>query len=139
MSVTELQVIDAAIEQFEKRGGFTTSHYQQNKKGYESDYPGEHVVSCCAVGGVEQAIWQLTGKDPTREHGRMVQPPSYRRSIYARVIRKLNRKAVALYPVLDGSHMMDVEDITFHGSKTVAKKRVLRVFRAVREDLASGV
>ena len=50
-------------------------------------------------------------------------------------MRKLNRKAVSLFPEINGDPVGTVEHITFEGSHTTSRRRVLEVFRAVLADL----
>lgn len=156
MQVTEADVIDAAIKQFEKPGGFTHEFYFRGKglsvtTGHGG--PSERVTATCAIGGVEQAVWQMTGRvvDETSreliavrdngipaEHGR----PRHL-VIYQKVMNRVNRIARDLYPEdPTGDSTGNVEDITLWDDgdtdETVrrrARTRVLRVFRAARAEV----
>ncbi len=132
MSVkTEIKVLDAAIEQISKRGGYTASGYQRTKAGVNLDRPGPQAYACCAIGGVEQAIWKITGEDIVSRFGRWVKPASWRRDLYANVVRRLNRKAKELYGC------DDIEDVTFQAGERVTRRRVLAVYQAVRDELSA--
>jgi hypothetical protein len=139
--VTQADVIRAAIAQFKKRGGYTPNGYLVDGRGLETG-PGDHVRACCAIGGVEQAIWKLTGENVIGlrlQVGQQdVPPPVYRRTLYGGVMRKLNAKARKLYPTLPGMDrkIETVEDVTFCGTKQTSKKRMLRVFEEVLADLS---
>ena len=134
-SVTEADVVREAIEVVGK--GFTSMNYFQN-----SSSPGPEVGATCAIGGVEQAIWRLTGKDVSGERYWSAKPAiPKRRTLYARVMKQLNAKACELYGHLkqvDGDPIETVEDVTFtSGTETLLKRRVLRVFRSVLAELES--
>src|SRR5687767_1206341 len=113
---TEALVIEAAIEQIRK--GFTPDAYFSPSP----QRPGEHIQQTCAVGGVEQGLWQVTGKVVT---GHEARPTG--NTIYARVMSRLNRIAVELYPLQppgeDGVEETntDLEDITLYGTPLAAK------------------
>ncbi len=132
MSVkTEIKVLDAAIEQISKRGGYTAGGYQRTRDGYNLDRPGAETYACCAIGGIEQAIWQITGEDVVGRFGRWIRPQSSRRDLYANIVRRLNRKAQELYGCAD------VEDVTFGAQERTTRPKVLNVMQAVRDELAS--
>lgn len=147
--VTQADVVRTAIQQLSKTGGYTPETYFAPKPGGAHDgRPGAHVGATCAIGGVEQAIWQLTGEvvhdDPmagVRE--RLAQRPepalsgseTPRQKLYAGVMRKLNRKARALFPDLDEGMISTVEEVTYVGDEDESLGRTLQVFNAVLADL----
>lgn len=148
--ITQADVVRGAVQQLSKRGGYTADSYFAAKPGRETscDGPGDHVGATCAIGGVEQAIWRLTGEsvDPSLYHdirdrlARRQEPLFYggetpRQKLYAAVMRKLNAKARKLFPELGGERILTVEEVTFAGSHATSRKRTLQVFNAVLADL----
>lgn len=148
--ITQADVVRGAVQQLSKRGGYTADHYFASKvgDGYDVEGPGDHVGATCAIGGVEQAIWKLTGESvdtslygEIRERLARQEEPvltgseTPRQKVYAAVMRKLNAKARKLFPELDGEQIATVEEVTFQGSRTVSRKRTLQVFNAVLADL----
>lgn len=143
--VTQRQVVQAARDQIAKRGGYTSSTYFQARgRSYHLSRPGEDVGACCAIGGVEQAIWKLTGEDVSSFRSRIAQAIRPRRlrsddsrvKLYAGVMARLNAKARKMYPVLEGDEIDNIEHITFHASDRTSRLRVLNVMDAVLEDLS---
>lgn len=128
----DIAVIDEAIEQISKPDGFVTDRYLTTSDGFDSNYfpqvPGPKVVATCAVGGIEQAVWKLTGKAPAVHQ--FAHQPASRRSLFGRVLTRVNRKATKLFPDAE-----DIESVTFlAGDDEDARQRVLQVFEAVRAD-----
>lgn len=141
--VTQADVVRQAIKQLRKKDGFVTDRFLQSKDGADHvQRPGDHVGATCAIGGVEQAIWKLTGKDVTADRDLVrvggALNKSVRNALYRGVITKLNAKARKLYP-LDGLNgpIETLEELTFEDELPVAKRRVLKVYRAVLADLES--
>lgn len=143
--ITQADVVRAAIHQLSKRGGYTADYYFQPKAGtgdaddFGPKVPGEHVGATCAIGGVEQAIWQLTGEvvDPSpwgdirerlaqQAEPELIGSETPRQKLYAGV--KLDDDG-------DVNEIRTVEQVTFAGSRTVSRKRTLQVFDAVLTDL----
>jgi len=142
--ITQRQVVEAALAQLRKRGGYTSAQYFQRRGSSAGlSHPGPEVAACCAIGGVEQAIWQLTGEDVSDWRSRFahrvlrgrVQRGS-RQALYAGVMQRLNRKARQLYPEIDGVSIDTVEEVTFYGTDRTSRARVVNVFEAVLEDLS---
>lgn len=146
--VTQADVVREAIKQLRKKDGFVTDFFLKPKDPrllyHHAQRPGDHVGATCAIGGVEQAIWKLTGKDVTADRvlaQATVPSKSVRNALYRGVITKLNAKTRNLYPLIEDDEdgeMVSVdtlERLTFRGSTPVAKRRVLKVFRAVLADL----
>jgi hypothetical protein len=145
--VTQADVVRAAIQQLSKRGGYTPDSYFAGKSSGDCHpaVPGADVGATCAIGGVEQAIWRLTGEsvvasffDPVRERLAQSSKPlldgteTPRQRMYASVMAKLNRKARKLFPELG---VYTVEGVTFVGPKPTSRRHTLQVFEAVLADL----
>jgi hypothetical protein len=65
-TVTPLEVLDMAIEELSKPGGFTPATYHAGPMrhgGIESTCDLSTATAHCAIGGVEHAIWKLTTVD----------------------------------------------------------------------------
>jgi len=140
---SEAEVITEAIALLSARGSFTPAHYQVWQDDDEDDdardVPGEGVVRMCAIGGVEQAIWRLTGKDVSADRNAVARRASTnRRTLYANVMRRPNRKARELYPDgINGDSVYTVEHVTFvEGSRSTVRRRTLRVFDAALKELS---
>lgn len=102
----ELEVIRLATSLIKRQGGFTADTYFASELRGCQDEPGPDVIATCAIGGVEQAIWMLTGEFVTARR----RPLAYLESetevladsldethlVYARVMARLNRVAVTL-------------------------------------------
>lgn len=133
--VTQADVLRAALAHFKSRkGGFTRDAYFSN----DEEAPGQHAGATCAIGGVEQAIWKLTGQTISEEHRESLgQEQGYpskedRFSLYGGVMRKLNAEARKRFPVdEDGDEIRTLEEVTMMGTPKVAKKRTLEVFETV--------
>lgn len=147
--VTEAAVLDEAITFFERRGGFNENYYFLGKgKNYYVSEPGEKVVAACAIGGIEQAIWKITGDNVKHDRdtfkGLADENAKTRRlsetqRVYARVMGRLNRLAREKYgSIVDGAVGYDcfIEDLTAAtNSHDLNRQRTLDVFRTARAEL----
>ncbi len=139
-SITEADVIREAISRFKSSGGgFTRDAYFNPRSSNAVSYkPGKNVGSTCAIGGIEQAIWKLTGEDVSedRYESAKVAVPKWQ-TLYARIMRRLNAKAREMFPTLkhDGEEILTVEELTFVDGERLARKRMLEVFSAALTDL----
>lgn len=142
--ITQRAVVRTAVEQLSKRGGYTADTYFSTTSARYLSRPGDSVGVTCAIGGVEQAIWKLTGENVgAHVRFRLAQTAvpelegdeTPRQRLYAGVMRKLNAKARDLFPVLEGELIDTVEEVTFAGSHRTSRRRTLQVFNAVLADL----
>ena len=136
-SVTEVDVLTAALEQLEKPGGYDDSTYFRTRDGYTTQYAGDSVGATCAIGGVEQAIWRLTGKVIGNRQRRLgayreqAADRSHVTRLYAKVMKRLNavaRATPAATQFDDGG--CAIEQLTF----LRAKRSVLKAFRVALEQ-----
>jgi hypothetical protein len=162
---TEAQVLEETIKILEK--GFTSKAYFKYEGGSWSTAvkehqlsdgtrtPGPEVVSTCAIGGVEQGIWKLTGKVVTGSRKQAAYQPEsthYKdetRVLYAKVMKRVNRISKQLFDkqfIHDGFgdrrskgkpfRVDNVERVTFTpGSERAKKQRTLKVFRTALEEV----
>lgn len=147
LKLTESAVLEEAISLFDRRGGFTPDVYFSTPE-FAPEGPGPLVKSACAIGGVEQAIWKLTGETIPKT---VRQTLAYRRSetgklrtkrdtyvIYARVMGRLNRISRERFSEKTGyGEVEDVEDVTQVGSRATAKKNTLGVFRTALSEISA--
>jgi hypothetical protein len=150
-----IAVIEAAIEQVSKEDGYTPVAYHEPQDRTLQDLPvlNDHPGATCAVGGVEQGVWKVTGDFTLRDHWSVgyrcrtlvaaTQGVSgYRQHLFARVMVLLNKKAVEMYPQRDDLHRVpnnNLEDLTSYGMKAAQRKRVLAVYHAVLGDMKAKV
>lgn len=140
--ITEADVLEAAIEQF-KGNGYTSEAYFSNPSLSDWDQPnkpGPNVGAACAIGGVEQALWKLTGKvvgDEARDFASYgYKKKGDRRQItrlYANTMHLLNEVAKKS-PLLQGEnapepHECPIEQLTFVASK----RTVVNTFKKALE------
>jgi hypothetical protein len=144
--ITEADVIGAAIEQLSKKDGYDSGNYfsllskseLDEAEGlvtvYTFETPGPDVGATCAIGGVEQAIWRLTGQVVTNErydaaYHETAASKRHVSQLYAKVMRRLNSIARAEIKQLDleevPTEACAIEELTFIASKRV----VLNVFK----------
>lgn len=142
--LTQAAVLRGAIEQIESRGGFTSSMYFKHRGGsWAEPRPGPNVGATCAVGGIEQAIWKLSGEHVDNFRG--ISPSLAKRQarthpalpIYAAVMSRVDRLARKLYPEgPDGTTVRTLEEITFRWSDRYARPRVVAVLRAALAEVS---
>jgi hypothetical protein len=145
----EVRVLEAAVAWFEEdESHYTPEVYLRTESGDET--PGREVVAACAIGGVEQAVWMVTGKSVIAERSRLAyigkggeerQTPgdadtlNEQHEVYWRVMRRLNLEAVSqrkegVFAEFEdeGYEINDVEDVTELGDHS--RELMLDVFRA---------
>lgn len=144
--VTEVDVIKAAIEQVRRRDGFTDSSYFRDTDGEMmtlSDVNGRQVGATCAVGGVEHALYKLTGEIVSARRHKVAGVPVPKikgrtdaERLYVCVMARANRIAREMFPVNtdSGDPNRTVEEVTFYGSQEASRRRVAKVFRAALEE-----
>jgi hypothetical protein len=157
----ENRVLADAIRWFEEE----KSHYTPDMylKGSNDDVtPGRDVVAACAIGGIEQALWRLTGEKVSNERelayagtdrhsGR--RPESEVFGAYWGVMFRLNaetrrRAKAGVYDEFYESYedtpnqvhayavaeIQDVEDVTQIGGEERSRELMLDVFRATLQN-----
>lgn len=149
MAVTPVDVLDVAIDELFVKGNFTAEgyhlFYSEPEDGcYKmSTFSLELATMHCAIGGVEHAIWKLTGRDVQENRGGeayvggMSAIDGPRRTLYARVMGALNDEAVKVARNDDrvadeGKYVSGVEDLTMDAPVEVVEE----VFRSVRDQFA---
>ena len=132
--ITEADVLEAAVEQLSQRKGYTADTYFRTTAGTETGNPGANVAACCAIGGVEQAIWKLTGQVVSDERQIAYgSRPSNRRVInrlYWKVMNRLNAVALRRHPRLLHAGGCSIEQLTF----VAPKHKVVAAFREALEE-----
>ena len=132
--ITEVDVLEAAVEQLSQRRGYTADYYFVTPEGLSREFPGDDVGACCAIGGVEQAIWKLTGRVVTDNRGIAYGDRPDRLStnrLYWRVMRRLDDVARRKHPkLLAGRNGCAIEQLTF----AAGKPTVVRAFRTALEE-----
>ena len=140
--ITEVTVLEAAIEQLSKKDGYDPGNYFSTLDEIpgEGQYflsvpgPGPQVGATCAIGGIEQALWSLTRQNLAEERYQaayLETAASRRRTsqLYAAVMQRLNALA-RKHPAYraeygDEAGGCPIENLTFVASKRV----VLNVFK----------
>lgn len=120
VEATPADVLKAAIEELFVRGNYTASHYHRYAD-HDYDAPREEPEAWavhCAIGGVEHAIWRLTGTNVAPERGLDAHAGKWgdledRHTLYAETMRVLNKAAAALAVERQVERVDDVEDLTF--------------------------
>lgn len=141
----EVEVLEAALAELSRPRGYTAAAYHQDwrgdnvrdpKPGYRLRSVGDLATSSrhCAVGGVEHAVWKITGEDvrDAREQAKLGRTRRRARPylLYARVMRRLNRHARDVPPHRENPPYGTVEEL----SVARPKRYVLGVFeRALAE------
>ena len=146
--ITERDIIEAALEQFRKRGGFTPYAYFETRNGevIDLDYltdlkGGQRVVSACAIGGVEHALFGLTGRAVDwNERGRdglglaydgPIRTRQKPLQLYAKTMRLLNRVAREMFP----NEVFNVEEVTtLRDDRQIDRRNTIRVFEKALEE-----
>jgi len=146
-SVTPADVLEAAIGQLSKPDGYTPDTYfaRRGTECFSLETPGPDVGATCAIGGVEQAIWILTGQIVTEERGEAAfnnRAASKRTTsrLYAEVMSELNAvarqhralKAARVDP--DSPWVCAIEQLTF----SAGKRAVLNAFRKALENVRAS-
>lgn len=146
--LTEMAVIEGAIEQL-SGDGFTGEAYLQDMFGTTILRPGDAVVMTCAIGGVEQALWKITGThlaDAARSFlaydgvvwsAPASVPKDEIHVTYWNVMNRLNRIAREMFDGSDGTEeCCNVEDVTCRDDD--AQADTLRVFARAAEELRTA-
>lgn len=143
--LTAADVIGAALEQIRTEEGYTDGFYFLDEKRERTlDEPGANVGATCAIGGVEQALWRLTGQVVTgereraaypenRQYGRLFSPRSTVSRLYFEAMAILNRVALRTRRAWEfdsGEGVCPIEQLTFLADRPT----VVRAFRRALKE-----
>ena len=149
---TEDEILVEALRWFgESPERFTPDVYLEGEDEKHVDVPGRGVARTCAVGGIEQAVWRLTGENVAAgrqeiqvDGGLLYQVKNENvplpdeldetHRLYARVMGRLNRLVAARFA---DEEIVDIEDVTTmtHNEDT-DREAMIEVIELAHAELA---
>lgn len=135
---SEVEVLEETLKWFRARSHFTQDMYIELKPDAPDAAEGEagpYVGATCAIGGVEHAIWRLTGKQVYGARGavKATVPQTRKRDpmirLYVKVMGRLNGMSKRLYD------QPNIEQVTLLGADESEGRDAMRnvIRTALRE------
>lgn len=151
--LTVVDVIGAALDQIRTQKGYTDGHYflSVNERN-DLPTPGPNVGATCAIGGVEQALWRLTGEVVTREreaaacpsnrhYGHLKHPRLVASKLYFEAMTILNRVALRSrksWEFEEGPHQSPIEQLTFVAGHRAVVRAFKRALVEAKKEVAAA-